>query len=279
VAQGGNRPGPWGGRRSRRRRRGCGVVCAIAHRLPCFALAIHAPAAAQEAERLVTAAAAIQRRLAAFAAQPAPTLKGRLQQVRAASFAIGAAPQPALGGGGCASESAHPRALTGLRPPTPRPPSAAPPRPPHCGGGPGNCLPRGRPARLGAAPGAPRSRAGTPTRPALGGRRGGTPQAEEAGVCLLTATPRCPFLPLPAHATTRARAHTRTRTHTHTHTHTHARTHAHAHAHTHTHTHTHPPTHTPQDALLAQVELKLQRWRATCERLRAAHAAALTDGV
>ena len=33
------------------------------------------------------------------------------------------------------------------------------------------------------------------------------------------------------------------------------------------------------DALLAEAEARLQRWRGTCERLRSAHAAALTEGI
>lgn len=33
------------------------------------------------------------------------------------------------------------------------------------------------------------------------------------------------------------------------------------------------------EALLSEVEEKLQRWRGTCERLRNAHAAALTEGI
>jgi hypothetical protein len=35
----------------------------------------------------------------------------------------------------------------------------------------------------------------------------------------------------------------------------------------------------PQEALLLETEGQLQRWRGKCERLRNAHAAALTDGI
>lgn len=40
-----------------------------------------------------------------------------------------------------------------------------------------------------------------------------------------------------------------------------------------------PWTHPSQDSLLSEVELKLQQWQAGCERLRTAHAAALTEGI